>query len=114
MQLEALITELKTKDVKIYEYESRITMLQQELERYQSLARLKGEEHEHLKRNVNKLEMELKERSAYESEIQNLKSLLELRSREIEEWRNRYSRLEINITELRTKETRIIEYENKI
>lgn len=47
-------------------------------------------------------------------EIERLNALLQAKQDEIDEWRSKYAKLEITISELRTVESRVVEYENRI
>ncbi len=86
----------------------------QEIERLNMVLKSRLEEIENWRLNYNKLEIRVKDLSAYESETARLRDLLESRAREIDEWKSRYSKLEIHVTDLRAYEPKLRDYENRI
>ena len=89
-------------------------MLNQEIERHDSMLGMKSSENEQLRMKYSKLEIMIHEKSGMEGELHRLQDILEHRNHEIDEWRKKYSSLEVTIIELRSSQGKLFEYENKI
>ena len=78
------IMELRSNLTQIPEFESKITLMSQEMMRLNEVLAGKQEELENLRRREHQLQGKLKEQSQWEFDCKQLRSTLESRQREIE------------------------------
>ena len=107
--------------MKIRDYEGRIALLTQEIERLNSMMRGKSDEIEQWKVRCSKYEISISEYRSYDNklkdyenriallsqEIERLNSMLKTRSQDIEYWKTKYSQLEYSIYQYRDYEERV-------
>ena len=116
------------KNSSLPEYENKIALLTQEIERQNALVRFKEDDLNALRAEYDRLEIRLREASTnssliseYESkfallsqEIERLNNMLRVKDEDISQWRSRYDQLEISNREFGSYKSRLTEYENKI
>ena len=89
-------------------------MLSQEIERLNSILKIKLCEIDEWKSKHSKLEISIHEKSGIERELNRLEDLLEFKDNEIEDLRKKINSLDITIEELRSSKGKLFEYQNKI
>ena len=96
-KLEITIRELREREALIIEYENKIALLSQEVERLNSLLKRKGDEINNLNSTISSLEAELNSKEY-----------------EISDYKAKISKLEITIRDLKAKCEQIIALENQV
>jgi DNA repair exonuclease SbcCD ATPase subunit len=112
-KIEISITEYKGLEGRLREYENRIALLSQEIERLNGVLKARADEIEQWRVNYSKLEITINEYKVIESRGKDMESRVSMLLREIHDWKSRYSKLEISIGEYRNLEGRLKENENR-
>lgn len=113
-KLELQFTTLRQLESKISEYENRIGLLTQEIERLNNVLRQRLGEIEEWKGRYSKLEIQLSHYRGYEDKVRELEERTSMLVGQLEEWKSKYSKLEITITQYRGYEGKLADYENRI
>jgi uncharacterized small protein (DUF1192 family) len=113
-KIEISITEYKGLEGRLREYENRIALLSQEIERLNGVLKSRADEIEQWRVNYSKLEITINEYKVIESRGKDMEGRVSMLLREIDDWKSRYSKLEISIGEYRNLEGRLKEYENRL
>ena len=85
-KLEVVIAELKGKEARLLEYETKCSSYTQEIERLSKEKRSKIEEAEIWRTKHVQLELNLQDKLALENDLRRYRDTLESRNTEIEEW----------------------------
>ena len=127
-ELQMKISEYRTIEIKLKEYENKIGMLSSEIERLNNVLKSRGEDIEGWKRKYSTLEISLIEARSLEIKIKEYEGTINMLQRELERLNDilrgkhddlekekvKRSKLEANISVIKSLEMRIEEYENKI
>jgi len=104
---------LKTLQQRIQDYEQKVVLLSNEIERLNKAYQSKVEEIENLKRTISHMENDLSKSQVVQDEVKRLGNLLQQKQQEIDEWRNKFYKLDAQFNEYRLYEQRVKEYESR-